>query len=120
LQSFDSVSAHKRSSELGSDRPGRSFESATPARHGVEPKTDPHTLEKTRFADFVSNLISMAARKAEFERLVLVAPARVLAEIRDRLEPDAVARLVGELQKDLIKVPDHELQDHLREWLLPV
>jgi hypothetical protein len=42
VRSLDSASAHLRSRDLGSDRPGRSFESATTAHHAVGEKHDPH------------------------------------------------------------------------------
>ena len=53
LRAFDSTTAHLRSHDLGADRPGRSFESATSAHHAVGEKPDPHRLEKQRFAQLV-------------------------------------------------------------------
>ena len=47
---IDSKSAHLRSSDLGADHPGRVQESASAARHGAEPRTDPHEAAKERFA----------------------------------------------------------------------
>lgn len=41
---FESPSAHKRSAELGTDRPVRSFQSATLTRHAIAPKHDLHEL----------------------------------------------------------------------------
>jgi protein required for attachment to host cells len=50
--------------------------------------------------------------------VVLVAPAHTLNEIRNELDATTAAKLIGSLQKDLIKVPDHELAPHLHEWVL--
>ena len=48
-----------------------------------------------------------------FDKLVLVAPPRVLTELKEKLSK-AMAKLVADgLQKDLTKVPDHELGEHL-------
>lgn len=116
-RSFDSASAHLASRDLGSDRPGRSFESANPARHGLAPRHDPHQLEKTKFAHFVADETSAAVGEGIFDRLVLVAPAHCLREIEDALDGRTAAMVTGRLVKDLVKTPDHELSPHLREWI---
>jgi hypothetical protein len=46
-----------------------------------------------------------------FDRLVLVAPAPVLGEFRHAL--DAPTKLMTQLQRDLTKVPDADLKEHL-------
>lgn len=62
---------------------------------------------------------AMAARD-EYTELVLVAPSDTLNVLRQALDRAAVAKLVGSVARDLVKVPDHELQPHLREWIRPV
>ena len=52
IRSFDSASAHLAAHDLGSDRPGRDFESARPGSHGVAPRHDPHQMEKTEIRGF--------------------------------------------------------------------
>jgi len=115
---FESPSAHKQSSDLGTDRPTRSMESATAARHAITPKHDLHEMEKQKFAHQVAHEINRVSADGAFDQLVLVAPAHTLNEIRDELDTTTAARLVGTLQKDLTKVPDHELASHLDEWAL--
>lgn len=115
---FESPSAHKHSAELGTDRPVRSFESATATRHAITPKQDLHEMEKRRFAGQVADEINRGSAQNAFDHLVLVAPAHTLHEIRERLDATTSAKMVGTLQKDLTKVPDHELAAHLDEWAL--
>jgi len=115
---LDSPSAHKRSSDLGTDRPDQSMESATGTRHSITPKHDPHDMEKQKFARSVAEEINRASAQESFDRLVLVAPAHTLKEIRHELDTTTAAKLVGTLQKDLVKVPDHELAPHLDEWVM--
>lgn len=117
LRSFNSATAHLASHDLGSDRPGRSFESATPGSHGVAPRHDPHQLEKTKFAHFVAGEAGNAAGEGAFDALVLVAPAHCLQSIEDALDARTAAMVTGRLAKDLVKTPDHELSPHLREWV---
>jgi protein required for attachment to host cells len=118
-ESLDSVSARKQDSDLVSDRPGRSFESASVIRHAYTPRTDPHELEKTRFARAVGEKACALAAEGAFNELILVAPANVLVEIKSELDASTEAKLIGTLSKDLVGVPDHELQPHLRQWVRP-
>ncbi|MEJ0016194.1 MAG: host attachment protein [Acetobacteraceae bacterium] len=121
VRSLDSTTAHLRSRDLGSDQPGRAVESGgSGARHAVEPRHDPHTLEKERFIRLVAAQLNEASAAGEFAELLLVAPARLLAELQETLDTTTKAKLVGTLEKDLVKTPDHELWPHLREWVHPV
>jgi protein required for attachment to host cells len=115
-RAFDSAAAHKRAADLGTDRPGRVFESATTARHAVVPRSDPHELEKLRFAEAVAKQINEEARGGAFDRLVLVAPAHALNAIREKLSPEAHAKVVGSVMKDLVRLSDADLSPHLTEW----
>ncbi len=117
FRSFDSATAHLASRDLGSDRPGRDYESATTGSHGEEPRHDPHRLAKTKFAHFVADEAGIVAGEGEFDRLVLVAPAHCLRDIEDALDANTAAMVTGRLAKDLVKTPDHELSPHLREWI---
>jgi protein required for attachment to host cells len=86
-------------------------------RHVIDPKHDLHEIEKQRFAQVVAREIDRVSAEGGFDHLVVVAPAHTLNEIRDALGAAAVAKVVGTLQKDLTKVPDHELPQHLTEWV---
>jgi len=115
----DSKSAHLRSSDLGADHPGRVQESASAARHGAEPRTDPHEAAKERFARDLGAWLLQSSRQGAFDELVLVAPSHILADLRDSLDKTASDKLRGVLARDLTKIPDHELQPHLSEWVHP-
>lgn len=117
---LDSALAHKRSAELGSDHPGASFHSTSTARHALEPRHDPHSLEKQKFARLIAAQLNQAEADGAFDELVVVAPAHTLNTIREELNHATVARLVGTLAKDLVKTPDHELGSHLLPWVRPV
>jgi protein required for attachment to host cells len=119
LSSFDSASAHLRSRDIGSDKPGRAFESSWHARHGLGERHDLHEMEKEKFVRLVGEQLNAAAARGEFHELLLVAPVRVLSELRDGLDAATVAKLVGVLDKDLVKTPDYELWPRVREWVSP-
>lgn len=104
---------HGFSRDLKSDRPGRSFHTGSSARHAVEPRHDPHQQEKHQFARHVAQMIDDAAARNAFDRLILVAPPKTLGDLRAMLGAVAAKRVVGEIHKDLIHTPVHELAGHL-------
>ncbi len=117
---FDSTTAHLASHDLGTDRPGRGFKSAGTLRHAITPKEDPHKAAKHDFLVQVAHEVNEQAKSGSFDRLVLVAPAHALHDLREAISPQARDKVVGSLNKDLTKVPDHDLTSHLKEsWLPP-
>src|SRR5882672_1414353 len=113
LRELVSVAERTLSHELGADKPGRTAESATPARHALQPRSDPHELAKEAFAQEVAQVLNEASVEGAFDRLVLVAPPRIASVLRHGLGKAVQAKISGELAKDLTKIPDHELGDHL-------
>ncbi|MEZ5923677.1 MAG: host attachment protein [Hyphomicrobiaceae bacterium] len=110
---------HRKSSEIGSDKPGRSFESVGAVRHAVEPHSDPARIEEQRFAASLLERLNQEAAAKRFDRLVLVAPPTMLGDLRAAL-PSGIAPLVmATIDKDLTKIPDHKLAGHLSD-ILPV
>ena len=113
---LDSALAHLRSRDLGTDNPGRSFESASPMRHAIEPRQDLHKAAKQSFLAEVARELNEREKSGDFDRLVLVAPGHALHDLREGLSKAVAAKVVGSLGKDLTKTPDHDLASHLAEW----
>jgi protein required for attachment to host cells len=105
------------SRDLKSDRPGRAFDTGSGQRHAMEPRTDPHDRAKLAFARRVATLLDEAADRNEFQRLVLVAPPRMLGALRSRLDLSTRALISCEIAHDLVRTPLAELSHHLREAL---
>lgn len=103
--------------DLGTDRPGRVFESADGSRHAMEPRVDWHRFEKRRFARSVARIIDRNAGEGSFDRLVLVAPPKTLGDLRAVLGQASREAVHGEVAKDLTKVPVHDLPAHLETVL---
>ncbi len=68
------------------------------------------------FAAELAEALNAEASRDAYDRLSLVAPARILSAIGRGLSGPAKARLANSLAKDLTKVPDHELG----QWLQPL
>jgi protein required for attachment to host cells len=111
VSSFVSTELKASSRDLGTERPGRVHESATTARHAIEPKTDPKEAAKEDFIRYVAEQVQSA--QENYDDLVLVAPPRVLGQLRETLAQSVADAVTRDLAKDLTKVPDHELSEHL-------
>jgi protein required for attachment to host cells len=113
ILSFVSTALHERSRDLGLDRPGRVKESDTSARHAIEPRRDLHTAAKEDFVKLVADQLEAEHDRGQFDKLVLVAPPRVLTELKERLSKPIAKVVIDDLQKDLTNIPDHDLAEHL-------
>lgn len=95
--------------EQGTDKPGRTAASAGTARSAME-ETDWHRLAEERFAAEIADTLYRLAHANKFEALVVVAPPKVLGNLRKAFHKEVVDRITGELSKDLTShpVPDIE------------
>jgi len=99
--------------EQGTDRPGRAFKRAgTNMRSGVE-TTDWHETEKERFAKHVASTLEDLVRREKVKAIIIAAPPRTLAELRNALHADVKKRVLAEIDKDLTKLPVGEIEKHL-------
>ena len=99
--------------DLGSDRPGRSYESVGGARHAIDREGGPHQRAAEQFARRVARRLDEARRKDEFDDLVIVAGPRFLALLRKHLPRLTRARVAHEIAKDLVHGPADVLRSHL-------
>jgi protein required for attachment to host cells len=102
-----------RSSEIGDDRPGRTMVSGGAVRHAYSPRTDPHREAKRDFINDLARRLDEDLAAGLFDKLILIAPPQALGDLREALSAPVASRVVGELHKDLTKVPDHEIPTHL-------
>ncbi|MBL8552557.1 MAG: host attachment protein [Hyphomonadaceae bacterium] len=100
------------------DRLPRAQESATPARHSIEPRTSPRTASETHFLRGVAQLINASAESGAFDALIVCAPPRALGILRDLLGSAAAQRLRQTIAKDFIHDSAKQLERHL-EGSLP-
>jgi protein required for attachment to host cells len=99
--------------EQGSERPGRvSKAQHSGQRSAVEP-VDWHDIEEHRFAKQVAAKMEQVVRQRRIPALVVVAPPRTLADLRDAFHSDVQALVIAEINKDLTKHPVGEIERHL-------
>ena len=98
--------------DLGSDKPGRSHSSLGHGRSSVE-QTDFHDqAERTFLLQLVKHL-DAALTAGKTKSLVIVAPPRALGVIRPAYSHALRAAVRVEIDKDLVKLPVHEIEKHL-------
>lgn len=101
-----------RTAEQGTDRPGRTQNGATGRRAGVEP-TDWHTLAEEKFAREIADAADRFAQSGVLTGLVVVAPARTLAELRKLFSNHVREKILVEVDKDLTKSPVYKIEQLL-------
>jgi protein required for attachment to host cells len=95
--------------EQGTDRPGRSFSSVGTARSAVE-QADWHHIAKERFAGEIAEALYRHAHDNRFEKLVVIAPAKILGNLRQAFHVEVTDRLVGEIPKELTSHPISQIE----------
>lgn len=99
--------ANPATAQHGTDRPGRSVEHMTGRRSGME-QTDWHEIAEQRFAHSVAT--TLCARENDIDALIIVAPPKTLAELREAFSSGLKRKVVAEVNKDLTKHPVHEIE----------
>ena len=105
--------ADLKDSDLKSDAPGRSFASVGSRRSAVQ-ETDYHQQEEDRFAADTAALLSKRAHANGFDQLIIIAPPRTLGELRRHYDKAVEARIVAEVDKDLVNHPIDKLEGILK------
>ena len=84
-----------KTSEIGTERPGRAQESVGGAHHAITPKSDWHREEKHQFARDLAKFLEHAAEQKEYDRLILVAAPRTLGDLREAVQVPQVHHVEG-------------------------
>lgn len=116
VRSDDSEAARKRSRDIDTDAPGRTFDSAGPgARHAMAPPTDPKDHAEYEFVRDLAEVMRDGVVNHKCDRVVIVAPARALGNLREVLDHTVKERISAEVNKDLVKSPPKDLREHLEK-----
>lgn len=108
---FEDVNPATR--QQGSDRPGRVSVAALPGRKSAVEATDWHDIEEHRFAQVVATAMERMVRINKAKALIVVAPPRTLADLRNAFDADVKACILAEIGKDLTRHTIGEIEMHL-------
>ena len=96
-----------------SRRLGRVKESHEVTRHAYSPHEDYKDSEKKKFIRKISDIINDNLK--EYDRLVVIASAERLGEIREYLLDPVKDKITREINKDLVKAPLEEVYKYVTE-----
>ncbi len=100
--------------EQGTDEPGRVFQSVGGTRSAVE-QTDWHDQSEHEFLTKLAARLDAAVKAGQIKSLIIVAPPRALGVIRHAYTPALRAAVRAEIDKDLVRMPVHQIEKHLVE-----
>jgi protein required for attachment to host cells len=98
--------------EQGTDQPGRSISSVGSARSAME-QTDWHAQAERAFLVDLAGRLDAAVTAGQTKCVLIVAPPRALGILRQVYTPVLKNALRGEVDKDYVKMPVHEIERHL-------
>lgn len=98
--------------ELGTDKPGRSHSSVGHGRSGVT-QTDWHDQAEQTFLTDLAHRLDAAVSAGKIKSLIMIAPPRALGMIRPAYSHGLRGAVRAELDKDLVKMPVHEIEKRL-------
>jgi protein required for attachment to host cells len=99
-------------SSLGSSAPGKVHQSMGSARSSIE-QTDWHDEAERTFLKTLADRLNLAVTTGETTSLTMVASPRALGMIRADYSAAVRKAIQGELHKDLVKMPVHEIEKQL-------
>ena len=102
--------------EQGTAKPGRRS-GFGPSQLSAMETTDWHEFGEGRFGAEFAARRNRAAQRGLFERLILVAPPRVLGRLRPALSAPAAACVVAEIGSDLTGHPVDEIEKNIAKAL---
>jgi protein required for attachment to host cells len=102
--------------EQGTDRPGRRAGGDSQTMRSAMEETDWHQLAEERFASEIAAALYRSAHANEFQRLIIVAPPKVLGTLRKSLHKEVLDRVEAEVPKELASYSLPRIRTELANW----
>ena len=85
--------------DQGTDKPGRRHGGGS-AQGAIE-QTDFHQQQERRFAAEIAEMLYKLGHAGRYEELVVVAPPKMLGDLRAQFHPEVTGAVVAEVPRDL-------------------
>jgi protein required for attachment to host cells len=102
----------EKTSEQGTDAPGRSFSSVGRRRSAME-QTDWHNQAEQQFLVDLAKRLDAAVTAGETKSLIVIAPPRALGVLRQAFSAAVRNAIRAEIDKDYVRMPVYEIEKHL-------
>lgn len=113
LSKLENEAARLHERDLGSDRPGRSYDRMGASRHSVGAEHSAQRHQQERFAKRIAGELERARNEHAFDRLVLIAGPRMLGLLREALPAATRSAVVAEVAKDLVHLDADAIRSHI-------
>jgi protein required for attachment to host cells len=101
-----------KTSEQGTDAPGRSVSSVGSRRSTME-QTDWHDQAEQQFLTDLARRLDGAVTTGETKSLIVIAPPRALGVLRQAFSAAVRSAIRAEIDKDYVRMPVYEIEKHL-------
>ncbi|MEN3384293.1 MAG: hypothetical protein V7608_4337 [Hyphomicrobiales bacterium] len=101
-----------KTSEQGTDAPGRSISSVGSRRSAME-QTDWHDQAEQQFLVDLARKLDAAVMAGATKSLIVIAPPRALGVLRQAFSAAVRSAIRAEIDKDYVKMPVYEIEKHL-------
>lgn len=115
VEGLDFAHPIPKTADMVRDSLPRTFDSVGPGRHAIDPRSDPRRAEKKNFAKTLAETLDAGLAEKAFDKLVIVAPPRMIGDLRPHLSDAVKGRLERELLLDLSAAPIPEISRRLAE-----
>ena len=85
------------------------------AHHKFEPSENASTYQKMIFTNDISNFLEKIEKENTFDKIIIIAPPKMLGDLRKILSPHVKDRIVAEFDKDLTKLNDNDFKAALQK-----
>ena len=99
--------------EIGTDQPGRAFDSLGQGRHSMGTSNEPTEQLAMQFARDLATLLNKGRTTHAYDKVVLVAEPRFLGLLRAALDDNTAALVAKTVNKDLSGANEDTLQGYL-------
>lgn len=83
--------------------------------HDHDPQHEARHHDDLAFARDLSAWLEEAVREKVVDRIVLISPPEFLGRLRACLDKNVRDHIAAELSKDLMKLPEKDIRDHLKD-----
>ncbi len=101
VQSLTSPDARAKEQDLGSDAPGRAFDSKGSGRHAMEPDHSGKEHLRENFAHQIADELDAGRVANKYQHLVIIAAPHLLGDIRGKLSRATRQLVTTEIDKEM-------------------
>ncbi len=113
VETLQNEAGRLKSSEIDTDRAGRSFDAVGHGRHPMEREESPHDRAAANFARELAERVLAGRNTHRFDQLVLVAEPRFLGLLRAALDHVSAGLVIESVGKDFAHLQVRDLEKHL-------